>query len=60
VASGERGWWRGGGLDPSPRLTWRLRIGNIWLIQIRSFGRSPFRVLSHKFWPARNALWPRK
>ncbi len=40
MASGERGWWKGGGgwggLVLSPGLTWRLRIGNGWLIQIRS------------------------
>lgn len=48
-----------GGLVVSPRLTWRLRIGKLWLdpnpfVKLR--GRSPFRVLSHKFWPARNAF----
>jgi hypothetical protein len=48
-----------GGLVVSRRLTWRLRIGKLWLnpnpfVKLR--GRSPFRVLSHKFWPARNAF----
>jgi hypothetical protein len=55
----EGGGGGGGGLVIIPRLTWRLRIGKRMVnpnpfVKLR--GRSPFRVPSHKFWPARNAL----